>query len=266
MRLRIAGALLAVVTASLAAAAGAKTHWRGTCGGYRWQWTSTDVTAVPTSGRGSFSLKRHLFPGPPSSDDLEGLTFLGVTVQPRSLVGPYLSYREDRYWQGGAHPSGSIGYHVIDVRNPKRAVALTDLFPQAQVRDALWNDPVVRKVLNKEGVRSRPATAAALVAALELKSFGGEEGMTYQFTGDFLRQFAFHHLEGNRVAVRLNVPWGAEIYRFRNTEIGILLPIPERLRIPLARAAAGREGFLFRGVARQFGDRDAVLLEVGRQD
>lgn len=260
--IRLLACFLALTAAAVQAQG--RVFWRGTSGGYRWEWSARDITAAPSGGGARFSLKRHLFPRPPSGE-LEGLTFLGVTAQPKSVVGPYLSYREDRYWEGGAHPSGSIGYHVVDVRSPRREVRLTDLFPQAAVRDALWSDPVVRKALAGGGVRTRPATAAALVKALELKSFGGDEGMTYQFMPNFLSQFAFHHLEGDRVAVRLNVPWSAEIYRFQSTEIGILLPIPPGLRGPLRRAAAGREGFLARNAARQFGDKSTTLLEAGRK-
>ncbi len=250
--------LTVVATAGLPAPARPRTHWTGRSGGYTWTVTSRDVTGG-RAGRASFSLKRLLFG---AGLDPEGYTHYASTATPLSLVGPYLSFRRDDYWEGGAHPSGSIGYVTLRADRPGRRVSLTELFPDRQVRDALWSDRVVRKVLAAEKVTTPPATAAALVKRLEWKNFGGEEGSTYGFPDNLLQQFAFHHLEGDRVAVRLCVPWGAELYRFRSTEIGLLLPAPASLREPLRRAAAGREGFLMREAARRFAERKATLVEM----
>jgi hypothetical protein len=248
-----------------ARAAGGKRFWSGTSGGYRWTWTEKDITAQPGGGVQAFSLKRHLFPKGFGESELEGMTSFTATAKPLSVVGSLLCIREDHYWEGGAHPSGSISYAAIDVAHPKRKLQLTDFFPDAQVRDALWADNIVHKTLVGGGVKGKPATARALEKALAIKYFGGEEGHTYCFTPDFLSQFSFHHLEGDRVAVRLCVPWGAEIYRFQSTEIGILLPVPASLRSQLQAAADGKAGFLTRQYAKRFEDQSATLLEVGER-
>jgi hypothetical protein len=254
--------MAAFVVAAAAAqgpASKAAVIWTGPSGGYRWTWSPTDVTAHKGAARPSLSLRRALAP---QDDRLEGLTVYQCAVRPLSVVGSLLSYRRDDYWEGGAHPSGSISYSTVDAARPGRPLRLTDLFPDAAVRKALWNDPVVRRALSGAGVRREPQTAAALVAALEGKNFGGEDGFKYSFPGDLLTQFAFHHLEGDRVAVRLNVPWGAEIYRFQSTQIGLLLPVPSSLKAPLQRAATGREGFLMREARRRFGEKQAEVFEA----
>ena len=195
--------------------------------------------------------------------ELEGYTAYRISVEPMSLVGSLLCYRRDDYWEGGAHPSGAIGYDHVDAARPGKTLKLTDLFPDATVRDALWNDKIVRKVLTDAGVTTKPATSKALAEKLKFKTFSDKEGeIEYGFNPDLLSEFSFHHLEGDKVAVRLCVPWGAEVYRFQYTEIGLLLPIPARLRAPLRAAAAGRSGFLGREAKRRFKDRETSLFDT----
>jgi hypothetical protein len=52
------------------------------------------------------------------------------------------------------------------------------------------------------------------------------------------------YVEKGRVAVRISVPYGSEIHRGQYTQLGILLPIPPRLRQALAAAANRQAGFL----------------------
>jgi hypothetical protein len=239
----------------------AATYWSGRAGGYGWRFTTSDITATGKKPR--LSLQRKLIGK--ARGELEGYTAYRITVEPLSLVGSLLCYRRDDYWEGGAHPSGAIGYDHVDAARPERTLLLTDLFPDAAVRDALWNDSIVRKTLAGAGVKTRPATSKALVTRLAMKRFTEKEGgdeIEYIFPQALLSQFAFHHLEGNKVAVRLCIPWGAEIFRFRSTELGILLPIPARLRPSLQAAAAGRAGFLTRGAKARFRERDTVLFDA----
>lgn len=250
------------------AAPGARSLWSGASGGFDWRVSATDITGARSgSGRGPVSLKRRLGiagKGKRGNPDLEGLSVYEVKVRPLSLVGSLLCYRRDDYWEGGAHPSGDLSYASVDLADPKRTVRLTDLFPDPDVTEALWNDPVVRKALKDAGVTTRPATAAALVKRLEGRTFGGDEGFQYGFPREMLSGFGFHHLEGDQVAVRIGIPWGAEIFRFQGTELGILLPIPSKLREPLRRAAAGQEGFLARSLPRALRGREITLVSDAR--
>jgi hypothetical protein len=254
----LAGALLL----GLQPVAAVKLFWSGKSGAYTWRWTDADITAG--NRRTTLSLKKRLFPRW-GKKEMEGLTYFSSDVKPLSLVGSLLSYERQDWWAGGAHPSGAISYATLDAARPFRTVKLTDLFPDLEVRDALWADSVVKRVAAREKIRTKPGTAAALVKALEFKSFGGDQDETYGFPDDLLERFAFHHMEGSRVAVRLHIPWGAEAYRGRVTQLGLLLRIPVGLRRPLQSAASGREGFLSRSVAARFKNKSAQLIEVGHE-
>ncbi len=221
-----------------------------------------DVTAQVPGRRTGFSVKQLLTPG---KDETSEMDTLEIKAKPLSLVGSVLSLRRDDYWDGGAHPSGAIEYYALDPTRLRARLTLTDLFPDRDVVRALWADPIVRRSLTKAGVQSPPATAAALERKLEDQSFGGEEGSKYGYGKDFLKGFSFHHLEGDRVAVRLCVSWYTEIYRFNSTEIGILLPIPARLRAAFQSAAAGREGFLTRSLPPALKGKEAFLINISRK-
>lgn len=252
------GALALAVSAPVALLAAPKTTWRATSGGCEWQGTSKDIK-VFGAARESLSLARMLFPKATKSgpDDDDGYTVYTCTVRPLSLVGRLLSYRRDDYWEGGAHPSGSIGFEVYKA-GKKTAPKLTDLFPDSQVLAALLADPIVKRVMKREKIAAKK-TSAELVEALKLKYFGGEDDMKFNFPGDLLSQYAFHHLEGDKVAVRLSCPWGTEIYRFQSTQLGLLLKAPAHLKGPLERAASGKEGFLMREADRRYRDAEATL-------
>jgi hypothetical protein len=253
------GSLALLLTVLLAGATGsapvegAPAHsgarWR--CGGLEWRLEPGDLTAYHAARR-VLSLRHMLFPGGAPGN---GFSTFESRVRPLSIAGRILCFRQDDYWEGGAHPSGSISYGAVEVgagRSPRR-LSLTDLFPDAEVRDALWNDPVIRKIAQRKKLASSPRSASALVEALKWEYFGGAEGYTYGIPEDLLFRFAFHSLAqgGKRVAVRLCVPWGSEVYRFRHTELGLLLRVPPRLSAPLSAAAAGREGFLMANVPPQ---------------
>ena len=80
-----------------------------------------------------------------------------------------------------------------------------------------------------------------------------------------LERFAFHHIESGKIAVRLNVSWGSEIHRFTTTQIGLLLPKPEKLSGPLTLAAAGKEGFLMRESKKLSHDKTTLLFSEGKE-
>jgi hypothetical protein len=88
----------------------------------------------------------------------------------------------------------------------------------------------------------------------------------YVFPANLLENFAFHHVENGRVAVRFLLPHGAEIYRFRNTQIGILLPIPDRLKAAFAQASGPKNGTLMKALQQTAGDRWTNVILRGRPD
>ncbi len=267
--MRLLSSLFAIIFLSLSLSAAraqsstARINWTCTSGGYRFRWTTRDLTAAAiATGKPAYSVaetvKREV--GKPGPDDV--YTFYEVDFAPRSIVGSYLSYQRDDSWDGGAHPSGNEQFVTVDVRNPKRRVRLTDLFPAEAIRKALLTDTVVKRVLKREKIAT-PATLDSLVKALSGQFFGGDDDSKYAFPPNLLEDFAFHHVENGMVAVRFLMPHGSEIFRFQNTQLGILLPVPPRLRTAFIQASAGRSGALMISLPNSDRKTALVLYERG---
>ena len=189
-----------------------------------------------------------------------------------SVVGSILTFR-DHFYEGcerEAHPAGNIRYTAIDLAKPGRTlypidyfvdttkpskvVQLTDLFADREILRALTADVLITKALNGRGDYP-PRKLSALLPPILEPIVGGTDRGCYEISGDLLTRFAFHHVEGKSVAVRLGLS-GCGVCRECLTEIGILLPIPDSLSEPLALAEAGKEGFLL---------KDMKKISQGRQ-
>ncbi|MES2461381.1 MAG: hypothetical protein V4671_12430 [Armatimonadota bacterium] len=249
------------LSAAKAQSSGTRINWTCTSEGYRFLWNAKDLTAAKIStGKTVYSVaeavKREI--GKPGTDDV--FTFYQVDFAPLSVVGSYLSYQRDDSWDGGAHPSGNEQFVTVDVLNPRRRVRLTDLFPAETIRKALLADTVVKRVLKREKIPT-PATLDGLVKALSGQFFGGEDDGKYAFPPNLLEDFAFHHVENGSVAVRFLMPHGTEIFRFQNTQLGILLPVPPRMRTAFAQASAGKNGVMMKSLPNSDRKTELVLYE-----
>jgi len=131
-----------------------------------------------------------------------------------SLVGPILSVAESLYWEGGAHPGHLARLETINLDTGKTPVLLTDIFPEEEIVKALRNDKVVKKALGKKHPKK-------LSEIMEMADGGCE--ISFSHTNE---SFAFHHVKGGNVAVRIGLPHGCEAMRGNYTELGIYLPIP----------------------------------------
>lgn len=244
-------------------AATGEVFWATKVDGVRYRWSDRDLTAtIDLGGKPLYSVARALKKEFGKPDPDAGNAEYEVSFAPLSVVGSLLSYERDDYWTGGAHPSGNESFVTIDVRKPGRAVKLTDLFDAKDIRQALLSDSIVQHVLTREKI-APPPTLAGLLKALAIKEFGGEEDSTYCFPENMLSDFAFHHIENGKVAVRFLMPHGAEIYRFQNTQIGILLPIPSRWKTAMTQAASGRSGVMMPGLASARKNHQSTLVLQG---
>jgi len=88
---------------------------------------------------------------------------------------------------------------------------------------------------------------------------------SYELPEDFLTRFAFHHLEGDKVAVRLALPYFVEICRGKYLELDLLLPVPESLKEPLALAQTGKAGFLMQDQRPLSGERTIMRFTKGKK-
>lgn len=172
-----------------------------------------------------------------------------------SFVGSLLSIQTtvSTYCERAAHPAGETSFVTFDLAQsvssgaspaprPKR-VRLGDLFAPEPVIAAFRSDPLIGRAI--AGTGPDPKTLQALQEAMGAAPEMIEAKNCYAFAGDQLARFAFHHLDGDQVAVRVGLP-GAGPCRENLTQIGLLLPIPAPLASALASADAGESGFLMR--------------------
>ena len=248
-----------------------QTHpsWSGDAGSFRWKWTKSDLTAK-SSSKGTIAFSALAFEKQTSEYLKDRKTnpskdYFEVSIRPLSVVGNITSYERDYYWEGGAHPSGSIDYVTMDASRPSHPLKLNDLFPESDILKALLADRVVHGTLERNKIAADPKTTSELVTLLSGKTFGGVNNEQFQFEKDLLSRFAFYGVEGNRVAARLNVSWSFEVFHFSTTQIGILLPIPSRLKSALTDAQSRRHGFLMRDSNRLASGRKTVLISGGTQ-
>ncbi len=252
--------------------------WTGSSAGYDIQWSTARIIGARATDQ------KPIF----STDDLISMdsgSYLetvdeGVEEQMEcsydesfallSVVGHYVTISESEYdfCVGAAHPNSFQTWIAMDMsqRSPGQALTsnrfgndtnneslvLTDLFPENDVFDALRSDGYAQKALREKKIKT-PDSLKDLVAVL-----ASEVGCEYGFDTDMLSRFAFHHLEGDRVAVRLGISNNsAQVCNKGITEIGLLLPIPEALRDSLREADARRCGYLMKDLKSIAGGKKA---------
>ncbi len=255
---------------------GGRAIWSGMSGGFGIQWTKDDLFVQSAS-----ELERTWAPLAKAGFD-EFAADMNRVIRTEgggtnncdyqrdfevlSIVGALVSFQDDEYSDcGGAHPSTYLRFTMIDLSRPSgvlygrgenamdadltsgKVVKLTDYFSEQDILRALLADRIIKQVLADAGVSAPPESLAAL-PELFAKNDYVLKGTELELRPDFLSRFAFHHIEGDKVVVRLNLPSIA--FAYRSQQIGLLLPIPPALQQALALAVTRREGFLMREAPR----------------
>jgi hypothetical protein len=266
--MRIPRSLWLVLALVLLAAdgAGAQPIWRGRSGGFDVVWSGRDVSATRVRGGVRlFSLRAlgdrqwaDMLKDSEVDEDGEDTAPREVSISYRvlSVVGPIVSVEEFWYCDcRGAHPISHSRFIAYDVSRgtpaePRPAV-ITDWVDERELVRALAADRILRQAMDAAGVTDAPATLAALMEAVhgEPVSTGADE-CTYAVGEDFASSFAFHHVEGDRVAVRFSLSHHVEICRGHIIQVGVLVPVSDRLRSHLAAARARTAGFLMADLRR----------------
>lgn len=237
MLARLALASLLVLAAPALAAPGVL--WQGAAAG-RAITLATDDVRLGAATKPLLSLKTAWLS---AYQDRTGGEQHAISWHLRSLVGPLLSVETHGggYSEGAAHPYAYADIKAYDVRTGAPA-KLTDWFPARDIHAALLGDALVRRAV--EHTKPRPQTLERLVWAIQ----GYQSAdCTWGFSEDLLSRFTFHHVAGDRVAVRFGLSHGCEVARGRLTVLAVYLPIPPELRAPLEAARTGRAGFLVPG-------------------
>ncbi|NNC18957.1 hypothetical protein HRD49_38200 [Corallococcus exiguus] len=162
-----------------------------------------------------------------------------------SVVGPWASYEESSSgYTGGAHPYAHSGYVTWDVTKEHGAFNLLDVFPEKDVLQALKADSFVKEHIDDAKAFNDAKTVAGLMEILK----PGEDCVGFNSSGldNVKRSVAFHHVEGDKVAVRIAFAYDNESCRGNMFVVGVLLPIPEALKPALERARTRQEGFLMK--------------------
>lgn len=243
--------------------------WAGESGSFQIRWTDSDIQVRPlkSPNRVIFSarsLAQQEFARFKANEKKYGLKkrYCEVVYSYKilSVAGSLMSFFEETGvdCEKSAHPSLTNHFTVIDLKKPggfsKKRVKLTDYFPEEAIYQAFLADPRVRKALARREPRlpQSPRSLGELCAGLKDVLLDDGE-CSYIVPEDFLTRFAFHHLEGDKVAARLALPIFGEVFRGHYLELDLLLPVTESLKEPLALAALSKEGFFMQDQERLSG-------------
>lgn len=261
--------------------------WKGESSGLNIRWTTVDLymqTATGVQGIWEPLVEKGF-------EDYEAISADDGTGEPLpvmdcdyernfvvlSVVGTLVSF-EDSYYVGcerEAHPSidtrfttidlaksGDLLYALgqdtpmmdVDLTSSGKIVKLTDYFAEVDILRALLADRVVQKALATLKITMQPQTIEELLTLFAPNNYELGDSW-YELRPDFLTRFAFHHIEGDRVAVRIGLPPAYGFNRALHLQLGLLLPIPKEMREHLVLAAKRQEGFLMRDAKRIARDR-----------
>ncbi len=239
--------LLILLTLACATPCLARDIWSGDVAGSTIQWTTQNLTI--SSGKATLFDAKKIW-----NEDLAKMRTLAADkidsqeeVTLLSVVGPVVSYKDATYCDcGGAHPSANTALVTMNTQKPGKACALTDFFSEGTLLTALLKDKLVQTALT-ENHETPPVTLKDLLKLLPTLNSPDKD---YEFTAYMLGNFAFHHIEGDKVAVRIGLPYSTEASRGNLTQLGLLLPIPETLKAMLSAAASKQNGFLMQNAPK----------------
>ncbi|MFK5971359.1 MAG: LysM peptidoglycan-binding domain-containing protein [Candidatus Marithrix sp.] len=247
------------------------TIWNGKTGDLDISWTTDDIIVVKT-GKIIFSAKelaRQDFEADFMADN--SLNNIKCNYEHEfillSIVGNVASFKETEYvnCDSTSHPTVMIKYVARDLVSGNK-VKLNNLFSEADLVTALKNDSLIKAALSKANPQESVARLSGIVDNLRNKNITKIDnlnklmlnglykalewseimvkGCNYRLDKDFLTQFAFHHLNKGKVAIRLNLLPNTSACQTKDIQLGLYLPIPTKLKMELEQANKGKAGFL----------------------
>jgi hypothetical protein len=257
--------------------------WTGESGGFSIRWTDQDISvrSLKNSSAVMFSTKKlqeqdraayfqsmKEMEEPDEQFPAEDNCDFGTNHRLFSVVGSILTFEYSQFTacRFAAHPDiqfrltsldlnkkGEVVFEQgeIDEANRGKEVFLNDLFPEKEILQALLQDKIIKKELQK-GNGSIPSTLTELQTTLSepVGADIGTENCDYDFPKDFLSRFAFYDVQGNIALVRISLPNGAGYCADRQLMLTIRLNIPEQLKSAFVDAAQKNHGFLMKDVGK----------------
>lgn len=138
----------------------------------------------------------------------------GTTHTLLSSFGPYVSYRTEWYYEGGAHPSYGTAYRAVVVGDTLTAADLRQLFSEEALYEALRRTPLAHDLA------PAATTLGALLDAL------AERYECEMDVGGFYSSFFVREATADSAAVVVGLTHGCEVARGTFTTIPLRLPIP----------------------------------------
>ncbi|MEB3299209.1 MAG: hypothetical protein VKO21_06960 [Candidatus Sericytochromatia bacterium] len=234
-------------------------QYRGQSAGHLVLQTAEDLTIARAHDmkqvEPTFSLKSH-YESLARTGEEGSLFRMGeaqVEARIEAQVGRYLSLRESLsgHVPGAAHAWADTTLKTLDMATGK-PIRLTDLFPAKDIHAALLQDPIMRKALEGD----RPADLDSLIS--KVSGYRDPDGV-YALESSLLDHFSLHRLEGGKVAVRVALPYGVEVYRGHLTQLELKLPVPPGLADDLRRAADRSAGILAPEAEKVLAGRSTVI-------
>jgi hypothetical protein len=258
--------------------------WSGQSGGFAIRWSDTDINAHPVAKPSAIafstktigeqaskawfeSQKQYEEPGEEEYSAENNCDF-GTSYRLFSIVGPLLTfeYSESAVCSFAAHPdlqvrlitfdlskSGDLLFSTseLDSANPGKAVLLTDFFAEAQILTALLQSRLIQQEIQRRKAKM-PVTLNQLAGALNEPSTDTitTDDCGYSFPIDFASRFVFHDVENDKAIVRIALPSAIGACRASQLLLTIRLDIPDQLKLALAEAAAGKQGYLMKDLAK----------------
>jgi hypothetical protein len=253
-----------------------KDIWVGRIGGMTIRWSTSDIIVHPSDNTKEvrFSAKSlaqkdleatlNMAREPSGTENRLALYERDFTML--SAVGSILSFQDHYFisFRHEAHPAGETRFTAIDLAKSGDVVKLTEFFSEPVILHALLADPLIKEALRSAGHPDTPKTLNELIERVSPGVFGFG-GFCYSISDDLLTRFAFHHIEGNNVAVRIGLSGGGPC-REALTQLGLLLPIPDSLKGALALAESGEEGFLMKDQKKIAHNQKATFKFVADKD
>lgn len=235
--------------------------WKQTIGMTRYLWDSNDLYVrkgvnkeIPLFSRAA--KKYHTTFGKEG-----GRCFLSNYFTPGAILGDVVSYEHESGFHCGT-VSGEWRYATVDIRNSTRFLDLRDFFDDDELlRAFLANAQLsadVRKSIDEKKLDAMPTTLAQLSAFLTRYDYQIFNGESY-FEEDYLTRFAFHHISGDTVCVRVSATSTSTAGRANHEYADIYLPIPEKLSEILQKADTGNQGFLMKDAETKVGTKPATF-------
>ena len=190
-----------------------------------------------------------------------GRCSLSTYFIPAAVVGDLVSYEfESGFFCDTA--SGEWRYATLDVARPKAFLDLRDFFDDDQILRAFLTDPQlasdIQKSIAEKKLDAVPTTLESLSSFLTKFDYQIYDGNSF-FEADYLTRFAFHHLEGEAICIRVSATSTSTAGRANHQYAEIFLPVPNKLRDVLQKADTGSEGFLMKNSATKVGTLAATL-------